>query len=140
MKTKLRLGLAIATLLLAGGCRQPDLGGHSHGGHSHDGHSAHPHGKDEGGDTASFTLFTDTHELFVELDIPTAGERGSHHAHVTRLADNAPATGGSFGVAFLPPDDPNRVAQSYAVKDVARTGIFTPAGAAPSQPGTYRLV
>lgn len=140
MNTKLHTGLAIASLLFAGGCRQPDLGGHSHGGHSHGGHAAHPHGEDDAADTASFTLFTATHELFVELDLPVAGATGRHHAHVTRLEDNAPATSGSFGVAFLDDEDPSRVAQTYAVRDVARTGIFTPEGKAPSQPGTYRLI
>jgi RND family efflux transporter MFP subunit len=140
MKTTLLTALSIATLLLAGGCQRPDPGGHSHGGHSHGSGAAHAHGEDHAEDTTSFTLFTDTHELFVELDLPVAGQVGSHHAHVTRLEDNAAATGGGFGVAFLDAGDSNRVAQSYAVSEVARTGIFTPSGRAPSDPGTYRLV
>ena len=76
-------------LVALSGCINPLEAGHTHGAadKAHEAqHSA----------SIAITRWTDTHELFVELDAPVAGHPFSYHAHVTRLADNAPATSGSL--------------------------------------------
>lgn len=141
----LRPCVAILVVLLAVGCRSrggSDDHGHEHGagGHDHGGGGDHAHGEHEGDErpTMALTLFDAGHELFVELDVPAAGQSGSFHAHVTRLADNLAATSGRFTVEFR--DAMGNVASTFGVEDVARQGIFTPEGPAPTQPGAYRLL
>ena len=107
--------------------------------HGHDGHNGHSgHGeKDEGPEPVALTLWTASHELFVEFDPIVLGKPSGYHAHVTRLADNHAATTGRFVVRFL--QEGKMVTEITAAK-VARKGIFTPKGAPPSQAGTYQLL
>lgn len=105
-------------------------------GHSHDHGSV---GADAHGDeppSLAITRWADGHELFVELDVPVAGESFSYHAHVTRLADNAPATSGQLTLRF---EQDSFVVESHTDPAVARPGIFSQTALAPPA-GTYRLV
>lgn len=126
--------LALGTLALA--CQGHDEAGHGHG-HGHgNGHGGHGHGHGEGPEPDALTLWTSTHELFVEFDPLRAGKTSAYHAHVSRISDNRAATAGSFSVLFLKGDD---AAKEITVKKVARQGIFTPKGSSPGA-GNYRLV
>ncbi|MFT6817993.1 MAG: cobalt-zinc-cadmium efflux system membrane fusion protein [Myxococcota bacterium] len=111
------------------GCTDPTQAGHGHG---DNGHAAH----DDSHDSIAITRWTDTHELFVELDAPVAGQPFSYHAHVTRLADNVPATSGSLTFRFV-----GMTGQPVSHTDdtVARPGIFAAQANAPAQ-GVYSLV
>jgi RND family efflux transporter MFP subunit len=82
------------------------------------------------------TRWTDTHELFVELDAPVAGTPFAYHAHVTRLADNHAATSGALTIRF---EQDGFAVESHADRAVARPGIFAARAAAPRSPGIYRL-
>jgi RND family efflux transporter MFP subunit len=131
--------VAILIGLLGVGCRSHG-GSDDHGAGGHDHGGGHAGGEDAHGEerpTMAHTLFDAGHELFVELDVPVAGQPGSFHAHVTRLADNMAATSGRFTVEFR--DAMGNVASTFGVENVARQGIFTPEGPAPAQAGAYRL-
>ena len=67
-------------------------------GHTRTDHGHTAHG--EGGDSVAVTRWTDSHELFVELDAPVAGRALAYHAHVTRLADNHAVTSGTLTFRF----------------------------------------
>lgn len=127
-------------LVLSGGaCGHPPGGGHGHshgaGGHDH-GEGGAAHAAEEGVSLA-VTRWTATHELFVELDAPVAGQAFAYHAHVTRMADNHPATAGSLTIRF---DRDGLPAASHTDDGVARPGIFAKEGRAPAEPGVYALV
>jgi RND family efflux transporter MFP subunit len=113
-------------LLAAMGCTSPPVDGHSHGESEDAEHSG----------SIAITRWTDTHELFVELDAPVAGHAFSYHAHVTRLADNAPATSGSLTFRFV-----GMTGQpvSHIDDTVARPGIVAAEATAPAQ-GVYSIV
>jgi len=94
-----------------------DAHAHEEGdGHAHEEGDAHAHGEN----TISTTVWTESCEWFVELDLPEKGYPAAFAAHVTLLADFSPAEGGSFLV-------------------VARSGSHsTEAGAgSPSRPGIF---
>lgn len=109
-------------------------GSDDHGGHG--GHGGHDdHGEET--PTIAVTRWTDTHELFVEFDVPAAGEPFSYHAHVTRLADNHAASSGTFTVRFT---KDGVEASSFVDEGVARSGIFVDDAPAPATPGPYEVV
>lgn len=120
--------------------------GHSHGGgHEHDGGDHADHGDQEGESiqtgtiqtgTIAVTRWTDTHELFVELDAPVAGQAFAYHAHVTRLADNHAATSGGLTIRF---EQDGFAVEAHTDEAVARPGIFAAEATPPSKPGTYHL-
>lgn len=118
------------------GCGSPAPAGHghSHGGHSH---GASDHGEEADGTTVAITRWTDGYELFVELDAPVAGQRFAYHAHVTRMADNHPATSGVLSLRF---EDDGFAVESHTDAQVARDGIFASQAAAPAEAGRYRLI
>ena len=131
------LGLLV-TISLCPGCRgaqREELGhGHGHGGHG-GGEAGHAHGGDE--EAQSFTLFSETHELFVELTPAlTVGKSSAIAAHVTDLGDYKPATIGKLTITLRAGE---RTVASVVADKVARPGIFTPKLAAPTAPGDYRL-
>ena len=127
------LSLGFALLLV--GCSAHGSGDHDdHGGHGD--HGSHGgHGDDEGVSLA-YTRWTDSHELFIELDAPVAGKPFGYHAHVTRMADNHAATSGAIAFQFAQDGAPKKT-----IKDshVARPGIFSSTAAAPDAPGDYEL-
>lgn len=131
---------ALLGLILAlAGC--DGLGDHDHEdehghGHSH-GAKEEPDDHDDEAEPLALTLWSKTHELFVEFDAPRAGKESKYHAHVSRIADNKPATSGAFSVRFLQSGKP---AAELTAGKVARQGIFIPRGNSPAAPGTYRLV
>ncbi len=126
----------LASLLTALACTgQTVEHGHSHGGGGHGG-GGHPHGEEDGASIA-FTRWTDSHELFVELDAPVAGAAIGYHAHVTRLADNHAATSGALTLRF---EQDGFAVESHTDAAVARPGIFSARAPAPQQPGLHRLV
>ena len=124
---------ALLSSLLLLGCAPADSGqghGHDHGA----GEGADHHAEDEG-ESIAITRWTDTHELFVELDAPVAGQAFAYHAHVTRLADNHAATEGSLTLRFL---QDGFAVESHTDPAIARAGIF--AADAPAPPaGEYIL-
>ena len=131
--------MILGALLLAAvpACSPALAGGEGEHGHGH-GHGGHGgHGDDEGPEPVALTLWSATHELFVEFDPLVAGKASGYHAHVSRISDNAPATAGRFAVRF---EHGGKAAGEVAVDKVARQGIFIPKGASPKAPGTYRLV
>lgn len=106
-------------------------------GHGHDhGPGGGAEHADEGVSVA-ITRWTATHELFVELDAPVAGQRFAYHAHVTRLADNHAATEGTLTLRFEQDGFP---AESHTDPAIARPGIFAAEANAPRAPGSYTLV
>ena len=128
----------MTSLLLAIlGCGSTPSGGHGHdhGDHGH-GHGG-GHGEEEEGESIAITRWTDTHELFVELDTPVAGQRFAYHAHVTRMVDNHAATSGTLSMRF---EEDGFAVESHNDGEVARPGIFAQDAAAPGQPGEYRLL
>ncbi|MCO4769694.1 MAG: efflux RND transporter periplasmic adaptor subunit [Deltaproteobacteria bacterium] len=127
---------AITLFLLAGCAPGPAPHGHSHGGADHHGGGADHHAEDEG-ESIAITRWTDSHELFVELDAPVVGTAFAYHAHVTRLADNHAATEGSLTLRF---EQDGFAVESHTDEAVARPGIFAQEAAAPSKAGTYDLV
>lgn len=88
-------------------------------------------------ESVAVTRWTDSHELFVELDAPVAGHALAYHAHVTRLTDNHAATSGALTFRF---EQDGFVVESHTDPAVARPGIFAAEAAAPKEAGTYRLV
>ena len=123
----------LAGLALA--CHGHDEGAsESHGqGHGH----GHGHGAEGGAEPSALTLWTATHELFVEFDALVAGKSSGYHAHVSRILDNQPATAGTFSVRFI---KGAAVAREISVAKVAREGIFIPKGVSPHKAGKYQLV
>ena len=130
--------LLTALLWAAHGCDQGhDAGkeGHGHGHGSEQGHAGHS--EEKGPEPVALTLWTATHELFVEFDPLVAGKSSGYHAHVSRIADNRAATSGRFAVRF---EQGEKVVGEVVAEKVARKGIFIPRGRTPKQAGTYRLV
>jgi membrane fusion protein, heavy metal efflux system len=117
-------------VLLGPGCGSDPGHGHSHGGGG-----GHDHAED-GGVTLARTRFTGTHELFVELDAPVAGQPYAYHAHVTRLADNHAATEGTLELRF---EADGFVVETKTDPAPARPGIFAATAPAPGKTGTYTL-
>jgi len=99
--------------------------------------SEHGHGSGANLDALALTRWSETHELFTELDAPIAGQPFTYHAHVTRLADNHAAETGTLTLRF---EQDGFVIESHTDDAVARRGIFARQAMAPSRPGTYRLV
>ncbi|MBX2802569.1 MAG: efflux RND transporter periplasmic adaptor subunit [Myxococcales bacterium] len=87
--------------------------------------------------TLTHTVWTDSHELFVEISAPVVGQRFRYHAHVTRLADNQAVTEGSLTVRL---EQDGFVAESHTDESVAQPGIFAGEAAAPGQAGDYAVV
>ncbi|MFT4975686.1 MAG: cobalt-zinc-cadmium efflux system membrane fusion protein [Myxococcota bacterium] len=112
---------AVLILAILGACGQPE--------------DAHGHGDE--GESIAVTRWTDSHELFVELDAPVATEPFSYHAHVTRMADNHAADSGTLVFRF---EQDGFAVESHTDSSVARDGIFAQAAMAPSKPGEYRLI
>ncbi len=114
--------------------------GHGTVDHGHDHGPAGEHADDheaEEGESVAITRWTASHELFVELDAPVAGQAFSYHAHVTRLADNHAATSGTLTIRF---EQEGFAVESHTDPAVARAGIFAAQAPAPKSAGRYRLV
>lgn len=134
LKRRAQLGVLVA-LVLGPGCRgaRREEPGHGHG-HGAAAHAPHGGGGEE---SRSFTLFSATHELFVELaPAPAVGRTSSLAAHVTELQTYKPATSGKLTVTLHAGD---RQVASVVADTVARPGLFTPKLSAPAEPGAYRL-
>ncbi len=119
------VGIAVVALI---GCKHD----HSHGDHPH------AQGSEEAADEpepVAITNWTEHHELFVEFPPPSPGKPVKYHAHVTRLRDFQAVTEGKFTVRFKTSAG---VATETSIDGVARAGIFTPEGPAPTE-GTYTL-
>jgi len=122
------------------GCDDSPVSGHGHGhGHGHgDGHRG-GHGDDEpspDGSSLAFTRWTATHELFVELDAPAAGQPMAYHAHVTQLADHRAAAEGTLTIRFFADET---LASGHEAAHQARPGIFSSRAEVPADPGEYQL-
>lgn len=129
----MRLHTLLVPLLFAA-CGHDPASGHDHG--SDEGHGgADPH--EEEGESVAITRWTDTHELFVELDAPVVGQPFSYHAHVTRLSDNHAATTGVMLFRF---ERDGALVSEHRDEAVARPGIFASTAQPPAQAGTYALV
>ncbi len=133
MNPPLALPLVLASLLV--GCVAHGSGEHGDHDHGHGGHDHGDHGGDEGVSLV-LTRWTDSHELFIELDAPVAGHPFDYHAHVTRLTDNRAAASGAIAFQFSQGGAPRET-----VKDshLARPGIFSGSASAPERPGDYEL-
>ncbi len=92
---------------------------------------------EDAGDTMAITRWTDTHELFVELDTPVAGSRFAYQAQISRLADNRAATSGSLTIRF---EQDGFAMESHTDESVARVGVFASEATAPQEPGRYLLM
>jgi RND family efflux transporter MFP subunit len=115
--------LTIVTLLLMlGGCNSKQ---NSHG-HTHDvvganAEAEHSHGDETG--TLSYTLFSDSLELFVEFPALVAGQTSAFAAHFTNLATYRPLTSGKLTVSLIQGSKGLR----SSVEGPASPGIFRPA-------------
>ena len=112
----------VLLLVIMGGCNTNQ---NSHG-HTHDvvGASAeaeHSHGTGTG--TLSFTLFSDSLELFVEFPALVAGQTSAFAAHFTNLATYKPLTSGKLTVSLVQGSKGLRA----SVDGPASPGIFRPA-------------
>lgn len=87
-------------------------------------------------DPLVITRWSQGHELFVELDAPVVGTAFRYAAHVTRLADNRPATLGVLGLRF---EQDGFAIESHRDEGATRPGVFSGQAPSPSQPGPYRL-
>lgn len=108
----------------------------SHG-HTHDvvgGHSVDD-GHDHETMMESYTLFSESHELFVEFEPLVAGQISSFAAHVTQLDDYKPVIRGNFMVSIIKGNKGIR----HRVEAPSSPGIFRPA-IQPLEAGNYRLV
>ncbi len=115
-------------------------GGSAHGSEGHGGHEEGDHGHGHGAGNLAFTLFSQTHELFGEIEPLTAGQPSQYTLHVSRLADNNPTTQGQLELAFydLATSDRKPVAVATAAKP-DRMGIFEFTADSPVAPGSYRI-
>lgn len=115
-------------------------GGQAHGSEGHGGHEEEGHGHGHGSGNLAFTLFSQTHELFGEIEPLTAGLPSQYTLHVSRLSDNHPAMQGQLEIAFydLAASEREPIAKATAEKP-DRTGIFEFTAGSPSSPGAYRL-
>ncbi len=119
-----RLATALLVVFVVGvGC----------GGHGHD-HAAHDDGDSEAA-TVVCTRWTDTHELFVEIDPPRPSQPARYRAHVTVLDGFRPVTEGSFAVSWFRGD---AVAAEVRADRVSRAGIFALEAPGPAA-GMYTL-
>jgi hypothetical protein len=148
MNHKIRHLLVLASLAcLALSCQTQEqeaigYGGHAHGGGGHGGEEGGGHGHGHGSGNLSFTLFSDTHELFGEIEPLVAGQPSQYTLHVSRLTDNHPATQGQLEIAFLAAGSEGSGQKAVAeAKATApdRTGIFEFKADSPTAPGKYRL-
>jgi cobalt-zinc-cadmium efflux system membrane fusion protein len=104
-------------------------------GHAHGPHGEHLDPADAAPETLAITRWTDAYELFIELPTPAPGKPVPLHAHVTRLADFAAVTEGTFRVRFTTPAG---VAAEATQPGVKRPGVFVFEAIAP-EAGTYGL-
>jgi RND family efflux transporter MFP subunit len=102
--------------------------------HSHD-HGAEGDAPQVEVPSLAITRWTDRYELFVELPAPASGQPVPYHAHVTRLADFAAVTEGTFKVRFK---TPGGIAAEGKQSGVKRPGIFVFESPAPGA-GEYAL-
>ena len=115
-------------------------GGSAHGSEGHGGHEEGDHSHGHGSGNLAFTLFSQTHELFGEIEPLTAGQPSQYTLHVSRLADNNPTTQGQLELAFydLATTHGKPVATATDAKP-DRMGIFEFTADSPTAPGRYRL-
>ena len=114
-----------------------DSAGHSHDdgqGHDHGGSAGHSH-EDEGPPTKVFTLFSDTFQLFMEVELPVQDKPFTAIAHFTRLADWQPKQDGKVIFNFYHPDG-DKV--QLPVGKPSRPGIYIPSGRLPKV-GQWRM-
>jgi membrane fusion protein, heavy metal efflux system len=111
--------------------------------HSHDGAEAHGHGKDHGHGNAadderpalSFTHWTDTSELFIELPALVVGSESPCAAHLTKLDGFAALDEGRVTVVLR--SDASE--QRFDGQGPSVPGIFRPV-AKPTTAGKHRLI
>ncbi|WPP51858.1 efflux RND transporter periplasmic adaptor subunit [Catalinimonas niigatensis] len=115
----------VAVALLGYGCQTSPEEEHTHGegGHEH------------GAEALSYTVWTDSLELFVEFPPLIVGQLSSFAAHFTRLEDYKPVTEGSVTVSLLQEDKGIR----QKVDAPSSPGIFNPA-LQPKQAGQAQLI
>ena len=127
---------AVAFVLGLTSCGRPDGDSHGHPHVADGGHGQAAHAHDDERQTLVYTDYTEVTELFVEFPPLVAGGTSRFAAHVTRLDDAAPLTGGRLDVVLLSGD--TAVAR-FRVRAPARAGIFTP-DVTPRDAGEYRLL
>jgi RND family efflux transporter MFP subunit len=133
---RIQLLSVLVALALGHGCRG-ELREEPGQGHAHGGEMNAPHGHGGENESQSFTLFSGTHELFIELAPAfAAGKISAVAAHVTELREYKPVLSGKFTVALRAGD---RTVASVVTDKVARPGIFTPKLSAPAEAGEYQL-
>ncbi|MEK6482357.1 efflux RND transporter periplasmic adaptor subunit [Catalinimonas sp. 4WD22] len=117
--------LLVTIVLLGYGCQTSSEEVHTHGEGGHD-HAA---------EALSYTVWTDSLELFVEFPPLVKGQVSSFAAHFTRLEDYKPVTEGAVTVSLVQGDKGIR----QKVDTPSSPGIFNPA-LQPQQSGQARLI
>lgn len=84
----------------------------------------------------ALTRWSDTHELYLELDVPQPGHRFRYDAHVTRLADQSPVDRGALTLRLEQDGFP---VESHTDTTIDEPGVFTAEAPAPREAGAYRL-
>lgn len=116
-------------------------GGHAHGGEGHGGDEG-GHGHGHGSGNLAFTLFSETHELYGEIEPPAAGQPSTYTLHVSRLSDNHPTIQGRLWISFFSSGLDAAGSKPLAEASVQapdRTGIFEFQAVSPPVSGKYRL-
>jgi len=117
--------IVIAVLfIMLGGCNtKQNSNGHTHDvvGASAEAEAEHSHGSEAV--TLSYTLFSDSLELFVEFPAMVAGQTSAFAAHFTELATYRPLTSGKLTVSLVLGNKGLR----SSVDGPASPGIFRPA-------------
>jgi RND family efflux transporter MFP subunit len=118
--------------LLGYGCQQPSEEDHGHS-HGEDEHAAGGHAHEA--EAVSYTIWTDSLELFVEFKPLVVGQVSSFAAHFTKMEDYKPVTEGSVTVSLLQGEKGIR----QRVESPSSPGIFNP-GLRPTEAGPARLL
>ena len=121
------LGCLALVAWLGYGCQTNTEEGHDH--------SPEEGGHDHGAEAVSYTVWTDSLELFVEFPPLVVDQVSSFAAHFTRLLDYQPVSEGSVTVSLIQGESGIR----QTVEAPSSPGIFNPA-LQPQQAGPARLV
>ncbi|TLM65868.1 MAG: efflux RND transporter periplasmic adaptor subunit [Deltaproteobacteria bacterium] len=115
------LGLLLVLLLMLSGCNFWEHG--------------HEAASEDAAESVAVTAYSARSELFMEYDVPVAGEKAGFLVHLTRLGDFKPVTVGSLKLVFIPASG---VPVTFAVDTPARPGIYK-TDVTLNSPGAYTL-
>ena len=128
-----RVAGCLALIALLGfGCQTTNEEEH---GHSHEAGGHHGNGHAHDAEAVSYTVWTDSLELFVEFAPLVVGQVSSVAAHFTTLADYQPVREGSMTVSLIQGEKGVRQEEEAP----SSPGIFNPA-LKPTQAGPARLI